>query len=85
MDRRSWDGRITEELPIFEIQLRRKRSRWTWLITSYDGRPIMRGNEATRAMASYLANRALFLLLSTANLRSGSTHKKTCDRKHTAR
>jgi hypothetical protein len=45
----------------------------------------MQGNEATRAMASYLANRALFLLLSTANLRNGSRHKKAGGRKLTAR
>src|SRR5579872_1701477 len=87
MDRRTWGGLIGEGLPTFEIRLRRKRSRWSWSVSTQDGRPIMQGNEATRARASYLANRALFLLLCTctANPNANSTHKKTSGRKLPAR
>lgn len=76
MDRRNWVGRIEIELPTFEIQLQRKRSSWNWLVCTHDGRPIMQGSAVSRAKASYVANRALFLLLSTAHL-----HKKASRRK----
>jgi hypothetical protein len=73
--------RATEDLPTYEIQLRRRRSRWTWLVRSHDGRPVMQGYGETRAMASYFANRALFLLLSTANLCNEATCKRPRGRK----
>jgi hypothetical protein len=59
------------ELPTFEIQIKRKRARWLWLVNTHDGRPMLQGNEASRGMAAYFANRALFQLLSTASLRNG--------------
>jgi hypothetical protein len=83
MDRRDWGGRIGMELPTFEIQLKRKRSRWNWLVCTLDGRSMIQGTAATRAKASYLANRALFLLLSTAHPKAGL--KKTSDRRFRAR
>jgi hypothetical protein len=85
MDRQNWSGDIGEELPTFQIQVDRKRCRWSWLVSSHDGRPMMHGSEATRAMASYFANRALFLLLSTTKLKTDSTQKKQSDRKLVAR
>ena len=77
MDRQNWGDRIEAELPTFDIQLERKRSRWNWLVCTHDGRPMMHGNEATRATAAYNANRALFLLLCAANPRTVPTHKRT--------
>ncbi len=86
MDRANWGvDRIEAELPIFDIQLRRKRSRWSWLVSTHDGRPMMRGNAATRMTASYNANRALFLLLSAAILQTGSTRRKAIASKFRAR
>lgn len=85
MDRRNWRGEIGEELPTFQIQVTRKRSRWGWLVSNDGGRPIMHGNEATRARASYVANRALFLLLSTANLKTVAPPKNTAGDKLPAR
>jgi hypothetical protein len=73
MDRRNWRGKCGEELPTFQIQITRKRARWDWQVGSDGGRPIMYGSEATRARASYVANRALFLLLSTTNLKTVTT------------
>jgi hypothetical protein len=55
------------DLQIFEIELRLKnRSRWEWLVRTRDGRTMLFGHEASRTAASYEANRALFLLLSSA-------------------
>lgn len=75
MGRRNWGNRFELELPTFDIQLRRKRSGWVWLVCTEDGRQMMRGSEATRATAAYNANRALFLLLSAANPKSAPTRK----------
>jgi hypothetical protein len=85
MDQRNWGGETGEELPTFQIEVTRKRSRWGWLVSNHDGRPIMQGNEATHEMASYVANRALFLLLSTASLKTVATPKSTSDGKLPAR
>lgn len=77
MDRANWVGDGVEPgLPTFDIQVRRKRSRWIWQVCAQDGRPIMHGLEAARAKASYKANRALFLLLSAATPKS-SIRKRT--------
>jgi hypothetical protein len=59
------------DLPTFDIHIERRRARWLWLVSSHDGRPMMQGNEASRAMAAYFANRAIFLLLSTASIKIG--------------
>jgi hypothetical protein len=77
MDRRNWRGECGEELPTFQIQITRKRARWDWQVSNDGGRPIMHGSEATRARASYVANRALFLLLSTTNLKTVTTSRNT--------
>ena len=57
---------IRAELPTFEIQLKRKRVRWEWLVSARGGDPMMRGSEASRAAAAYKANRAVFLLIATS-------------------
>lgn len=85
MDRRNWGGRIEIALPTFEIQLKRKRSSWNWLVCTHDGRPMMLGSAVTRAKASYLANRALFLLLSTAHTKAGLPDKNPSRRKFRTR
>jgi hypothetical protein len=47
----------------FETQLMKKRDHWTWLVSTREGKGLMRGSEASRLAASYRANQALFLLL----------------------
>lgn len=80
----------TDDLPSFDIHLRQKRHRWKWLVVTSDDRPMMHGHAASRAAASYAANRALFLLLASghpnsaksaaANSSSASMHRAKSSR-----
>jgi hypothetical protein len=51
---------------IFESRVSRRGKIWKWSVCTDEGDLVMRGFEDTRAAASYQANRALFLLLSSA-------------------
>ena len=47
-----------------------KRGRtWKWSVCTDEGEVVMRGSEGSRSAAKYQANRALFLLLSSAPYR----------------
>ena len=69
---------IRGELPTYQIQIKRKRVRWKWLVSTLGGDPMMHGSEASRAAAAYAANRAVFLLIATptANCKSALTRNR---------
>jgi hypothetical protein len=69
-----WDGNgfrggtMSHRYPLFEVILKQRgRGRgWLWEVCSAEGAPVMTGSRSSRSAASYEANRALFLLLSSA-------------------
>ena len=71
-----WDGNgfrggtMSHRYPLFEVILKQRgRGRgWLWEVCSAEGAPVMTGSRSSRSAASYEANRALFLLLSSAPL-----------------
>jgi hypothetical protein len=52
--------------PIFEVALKKRGRRWSWVVGPTDGEPLMLGSESSRPAARYRANSALFLLLLSA-------------------
>jgi hypothetical protein len=62
-------GGMSDQFPIFEVLLKKRRRRWTWSICTTEGADVMMGSQASRSAASYEANRAFFLLLLSAPYR----------------
>jgi hypothetical protein len=60
-----------DHFSVFEVRVNRRGKIWKWSVCTDEGAVVMRGVEDTRPAASYQANRALFLLLSSAPYRSG--------------
>jgi hypothetical protein len=58
------------QFEVFEIFLKKRGRAWTWGVISAKGKLIMQGSEYSRLAASYIANRALFLLLLSSPYRS---------------
>jgi hypothetical protein len=58
------------QFPLFEVVLKQRGRSWSWSIGTTEGTLVMTGSKSSRSAASYEANRALFLLLSTAASRS---------------
>jgi len=54
---------MPEQLPLFEIRLRKRGRAYRWQLCTADGRAVMQGSEGSRVAARYQANRALFLML----------------------
>jgi hypothetical protein len=54
---------MPDQLPLFEIRLRKRRRACRWCLCTTEGRAVMQGSEGSRAAAKYQANRALFLML----------------------
>jgi hypothetical protein len=65
--RQGWSGQ--DDLPVFDLRIRKAARSWEWSVFAPSGEPIMRGRESRRAAARYEAARALFLLLLSAQLR----------------
>jgi hypothetical protein len=57
---------MPEQLPLFEIRLRKRGRACRWYLCTTDGHSIMQGSERSRAAARYQAYRALFLMLASA-------------------
>jgi len=55
-----------ERFSIFEVRVSMRRKMWKWSVCTDDGEVVMNGVENSRPAAHYHANRALFLLLSSA-------------------
>jgi hypothetical protein len=62
--------REPDHFSIFELRVGRRGKIWNWSVCTEEGAVVMNGVEDTRPAASYQANRALFLLLSSAPYRS---------------
>ena len=56
-------------LPVFDATVRRRGRGWGWFVSTTEGKVVMCGSEGSRPAAKYQANRAIFLLLSTAPYR----------------
>jgi hypothetical protein len=65
-------GTMSHRYSLFDVILKQRgRGRgWLWEVCSAEGAPVMTGSRSSRSAASYEANRALFLLLSSAPYRS---------------
>jgi hypothetical protein len=57
------DDTMPEQLPLFEIRLRKRGRACRWYLCTTEGRAVMQGSEGSRVAARYQANRALFLML----------------------
>ena len=58
----------------FEIVLKNRGRKWWWYVFTTEGAVVMQGSERMRRAAKYQADRALFLLLSSAPFwRAGTT------------
>ena len=44
---------MPEQLPLFEIRLRKRGRACRWQLCTTDGHPIMQGSEGSRAAAKY--------------------------------
>src|SRR6516164_1402293 len=65
-DRRGWTVAEPDQFPVFDVTVRRRGRAWRWSVSTTEGAVVMDGSERSRAAAAYQANRAIFLLLSTA-------------------
>jgi hypothetical protein len=54
---------MPDQLPLFEINLRKRGRACRWYLCTTEGRTVMQGSEGSRTAARYQANRALFLML----------------------
>jgi hypothetical protein len=54
---------MPDQLPLFEIRLRKRSRACKWYLCTTEGRAVMRGSEGSRTAARYQAHRALFLML----------------------
>jgi hypothetical protein len=61
---------MSDPCPVFEVVLKRRGRGWSWDVCTTEGALVMTGSRRSRSAASYEANRALFLLLSSAPYRS---------------
>jgi hypothetical protein len=59
-----------DQLPVFELALRKRGRTWRWCVCTTEGTVVMQGSEGNRPAAKYQADRALFLLLLSAPYRS---------------
>lgn len=58
-----------DDLPVFDLQIRKVARSWEWSVHGPAGDAMMRGRKTRRAAARYEAARALFLMLLSAQLR----------------
>jgi hypothetical protein len=63
-------SRCLDQLPVFELALRKRGRRWGWCVCTTDGAVVTQGSEGRRPAAKYKADRALFLLLLSAPYRA---------------
>jgi hypothetical protein len=63
-------SRCLDQLPVFELALKKRGRRWRWSVCTAEGDVVMMGSESSRPAAKYKADRALFLLLESAPYRS---------------
>jgi len=63
-------SRCLDQLPVFELALKKRGRTWRWHVCTSEGAVVMQGSEASRPAAKYKAHRALFLLLLSAPYRS---------------
>jgi hypothetical protein len=61
---------MPEQLPLFEIRLRKRGRACRWYLCTTGGHSVMLGVERSRAAARYQAYRALFLMLLASAYRS---------------
>jgi hypothetical protein len=61
---------------VFEVRVNGRGKIWKWAVCTAEGQLVMKGVEGARPAAVYQANRALFLLLSSAPYRLPSQHKR---------
>jgi hypothetical protein len=54
---------MPEQLPLFEIRLRKRGRACRWQLYTTEGRAVMQGSEGSRTAARYQGHRALFLML----------------------
>lgn len=54
---------MPDQLPLFEICLRKRGRACRWHLCTTEGQAVMQGSEGSRAAARYQANRAFFLML----------------------
>ena len=59
-----------DHFSVFEVTVERRGRTWKWFVCTNDGEIVMLGRECSRSACQYRANRALFLLLSSAPYRS---------------
>ena len=62
---------------VFEVVLKQRGRGWSWDVCTTEGALVMTGFRSSRSAASYEANRALFLLLSSAPLSRLSVERGT--------
>jgi hypothetical protein len=60
----------SDQFEVFEVDLKKRRRKWLWRVSTTDGDAVIEGSENSRPAAKYNANRALFLLLLSAPYRS---------------
>jgi hypothetical protein len=63
-------SRCLDQLPVFELALKKRGRTWRWQVCTSEGAAVMQGFEASRPAAKYKAHRALFQLLLSAPFRS---------------
>jgi hypothetical protein len=61
----------------FEVRVNRRGKFWKWSVCTDEGEMVMKGVEGARPAAVYQANRALFLLLSSASDHSVRRARRT--------
>jgi hypothetical protein len=60
---------MSNQFQIFEAVLKKRGRKWSWAVSTSEGRVVMRGAESSRPAANYEANKALLLLLLSASYR----------------
>jgi hypothetical protein len=61
---------MRDQLPVFELLLKKRGRVWRWSVCTTEGQLVMRGRESSRPAAKYKAERALFLMLLCAPYQS---------------
>lgn len=57
------------QFPLFEVVVKKRGRGWRWHVCTSEGAVVMQGSESGRPAAKYQADRALFLLLLSAQYR----------------
>ncbi|WOH54860.1 hypothetical protein [Bradyrhizobium sp. sBnM-33] len=57
------DDSMPEQLPLFEIHLRKRGRGCRWCLCTTEGHAVMQGSAGSRTAAKYQSHRALFLML----------------------